>query len=704
MSHQESTRRRVRFGPSIMIVFALLVVPSFLALVGFVFVSNARIAVATADSLMDRFTNEMRSSARELINPGRRLILSASALGSLNPDFLSGDRVSGYLLSLLSQKDSSLSSYVGLQDGGFVQVRRLQPGSRIQDVTVTDPMKFGIRHIEPGASEQWRESYVFLDENGAALARSSDATRYDARSRSWYVQAAAARKMVVSDPYIFSSTGLPGVTIAAPFYRGEALAGVVATDISLETVSRFLLERALGSNSINLIYGDGGTVFASSNAADNYRTVNEKIELNTLSTIASELPAFAVALRAKHPGSRLTFSHPGSGEEYVAIFLELGEEFGNQWTMLSITPMNDFKAAFNRNGQLIVYFGSAAILLQLLLIYVLSRRISRPLERITRSIQNLVSLRDTKRASGERHSWIDEIATLSGAVQRLSSTLSAFTSYIPRDLVTDLLSTGKPIEIGGESRYLTILFTDLKDFSSLSEVTPSRELLIRVSAYLELMTYAIKEEAGTVDKFIGDAVMAFWGAPLLNQHHAYHACVAALKGKKRMASLNAHLASEGKPPLHVRIGIHSDAVLVGNIGSTERLSYTVMGDGVNVAARLEGVNKEYGTQICVSQTLFKEAGERLWMRPIDRITVKGRKGDLIIFELLGTRDGPEETRATEIEKRVCGLTQTAFDLYSQGDFGAAALGYAQLVEQFQDPVAAVMLEKCRSAMVAPRAS
>jgi adenylate cyclase len=360
--------------------------------------------------------------------------------------------------------------------------------------------------------------------------------------------------------------------------------------------------------------------------------------------------------------------------------------------------MEDFRKEFSRSNQIIFYFGLFLIFAQIVLIYIYARKIARPLEQITNSIQNLI---DFKPLSPTRiSSRIHELASLSGAVRKLAATITAFTSYIPRDLVNDLLSTGKPIEIGGESRYLTILFTDLRDFSTLSESTPSRDLLRRVSSYFELMTLAIKEENGTVDKFIGDAVMAFWGAPLLDERHAYHACVAAIKSQRRMEHLNAKLAAEGKPPLYVRIGIHSDAVLVGNIGSAERLSYTVMGDGVNIASRLEGVNKEYGTQICVSHSVFKEAGERLWLRPIDQITVKGRKGELIIYEVLGTRDGSPETQASELQQRLCTLSQNAFTLFTNRQFGESIAIYSQVLELTEDPVARVMISKCEQLALA----
>lgn len=222
----------------------------------------------------------------------------------------------------------------------------------------------------------------------------------------------------------------------------------------------------------------------------------------------------------------------------------------------------------------------------------------------------------------------------------------------------------------------------------------ARELLTRVSAYLKLFTFAIKEESGTVDKFIGDSVMAFWGAPLPDHDHAFHACKAALKGQKRMDELNDSLVSEGKPKLRARIGIHSDAVLVGNIGSTERLSYTVMGDGVNVAARLEGVNKDYGTQICISHSVYKETGEKLWVRPIDQITVKGRKGEIIIYELVGTRDEDPETAPSKSQIELCQDTQRAFNYYVSGNYTKAAEEYQIIADQYQDQVAKIMADVC----------
>jgi adenylate cyclase len=682
--------KSIRLSPSIISIFLLLMVPAFVALIIFVYLFNERTATSTSRSLIDRFKLEAVLSVNDLINPMRVLVSSAASLGNVDPNFFAIDGSWDYLKSMVSPNPSSLSAYVGLQDGSFRQTRRVTPGTKIQDKAITDEMRFGYRWI---SKERTTEIYRFIDETGKSLGESSARTNYDPRTRPWYREAVAKKKLVLTDPYIFSTTGLPGLTIAAPFYANNAVAGVVATDISLESISKFLATQAVSERSLSIIFDAAGLIIASSVEKDNFRKVNNRVELNSLSTLSTNLPSLAIAMRVDKESPLLVFNHPETGMEYVAVFAPVPDEFEKPWTILSITPMDDFRKEFSRTNKIIFYFGLFLIFAQIFLIYVYARKIAGPLEEVTKSIQNLIDFKLP--AHARITSGIYELASLSGAVKKLAATITAFTSYIPRDLVNDLLSTGKPIEIGGESRYLTILFTDLKDFSSLSESTPSRDLLRRVSSYFELMTHAIKEENGTVDKFIGDAVMAFWGAPLLDERHAYHACVAAIKSQRRMQALNAQLAAEGKPPLYVRIGIHSDAVLVGNIGSVERLSYTVMGDGVNIASRLEGVNKEYGTQICVSHSVFKEAGERLWLRPIDQITVKGRKGELIIYEALGTRDGSEETQASEIQQQVCLLSEKAFGFFMNRQYREATTVYARILEIDEtDPVARVMLRKC----------
>jgi adenylate cyclase len=265
---------------------------------------------------------------------------------------------------------------------------------------------------------------------------------------------------------------------------------------------------------------------------------------------------------------------------------------------------------------------------------------------------------------------------------------------VPWGLVRQLIESEQKLELGGHSRFLTIFFSDLESFSTLSEEMPSRELLLRVSAYLEVVTKAVNREDGTIDKFMGDGVMAFWGAPSLLDDHAWRSCVAALRIQHDMIALNKRWQGDGSKPLKVRIGIHSDAVLVGNIGSTERMSYTVIGDGVNVAARLEGINKDYGTKICISHSVFKEAGERLCVRPIEEVAVKGRRGKIPIYELMGVygAGAPFEPDARAL--RLCALTQLAYQALVAENLALALERYRNVLGEFPgDTVSLKILQK-----------
>src|SRR5262249_24022539 len=218
---------------------------------------------------------------------------------------------------------------------------------------------------------------------------------------------------------------------------------------------------------------------------------------------------------------------------------------------------------------------------QILVIYYLTGVVSAPLERLAHNVSQIEKWGAESLPSV--NSNVREIALLSRAVDRLDATVKSFAAFVPVGLVKELLASDQKLQLGGHSRFLTIFFSDIEAFSTLSEEVPTQELLLRVSAHLEVLTKAVNEEHGTIDKFVGDGVMAFWGAPALLEDHAWRACLAALRIRQGTDALNARWQREELKPLNIRIGIHSDAVLVGNIGSMERMGYTVIGAALNLA-------------------------------------------------------------------------------------------------------------------------
>jgi class 3 adenylate cyclase len=238
-----------------------------------------------------------------------------------------------------------------------------------------------------------------------------------------------------------------------------------------------------------------------------------------------------------------------------------------------------------------------------------------------------------------------------------------------------------------------VFFSDLENFSSHSETLAPADLLVQISTYLEEVSGAISEEGGTVDKFIGDGVMAFWNAPVQRPDHVLRGCAAALRAARRMERVNDAWEVEGRPRIGIRIGLNCANVLIGNVGSSTRLSYTALGDGVNVAARLEGINKLFGTTICISDSIYDQLQAKILARPLKRVQVKGRQIEFMIYELLALRTSDDpELRVRDRDEQLSTMTWKASQLIEAGDLPAAERAYRAILEIFPgDPVAKLML-------------
>ncbi|MFO1038089.1 MAG: adenylate/guanylate cyclase domain-containing protein [Geminicoccaceae bacterium] len=286
-----------------------------------------------------------------------------------------------------------------------------------------------------------------------------------------------------------------------------------------------------------------------------------------------------------------------------------------------------------------------------------------------------------------RHSTLSEIDRLSDAITRMAASLADFGKFIPTELVRGLLASGVRAEPGGERREVTLLFADLAGFTSLSEKLGDRVVPV-VSSFLELASQAIEQEGGTIDKFIGDAIMAFWGAPNADEDQAVHACRAALRIAEAMraAPEGSHLAS-----LRVRLGLASGPAIIGNVGSARRLNYTALGDTVNLASRLEAVNKIYGTTILMAESTRVRAGGAIMAREIDRVAVYGKAEGVLVFELLGLA-GTVPTPAVQ-------AYEDALALYRRRDFGGAVDRLGEVAEL--DGPARWLVERCRRLASSP---
>lgn len=257
---------------------------------------------------------------------------------------------------------------------------------------------------------------------------------------------------------------------------------------------------------------------------------------------------------------------------------------------------------------------------------------------------------------------------------------SLFSKYVHKDVLRELMKSPGKLNLTGEKRYLTVLFSDLRGFTTLSEKMAPEKLTSVLNGYFSAMTPIIMDERGTVDKFIGDAVMAFWNAPLKVDHHEERAVHSALRMQDAVAKFN----EDNGYTLAAGIGIHAGEAIVGNVGSLERVNYTILGDTVNLASRIEGLTKKYGVKILVTEEVKNKVTDtEILFRKLDVITVKGKSKPSVLYEVMRWSDEAEDM----VEDYAI-----AFNLYQKGNFEEALLLFRDLAKKGDIP-SQVMYER-----------
>uniref|UniRef100_A0A7C4RPS7 Adenylate/guanylate cyclase domain-containing protein n=1 Tax=Desulfatirhabdium butyrativorans TaxID=340467 RepID=A0A7C4RPS7_9BACT len=273
-----------------------------------------------------------------------------------------------------------------------------------------------------------------------------------------------------------------------------------------------------------------------------------------------------------------------------------------------------------------------------------------------------------------------------------------FGLYVQDSVVEKMLEHPELLRLGGEKKVLTVLFSDIRGFTTLSEGMTPEDLVSLLNEYLSAMTHIVLENHGTLDKYIGDAIMAIFGAPLDDPDHAIHACQTALRMNERLQELRTHWIETGKPALSIGIGINTGPMVVGNMGSARRFDYTVLGDNVNLASRLEGLTKMYGTTIIVSDATWQAIGGHFWGRMLDRVRVKGKHLPVGIYEVLAIKTPESTDRYGETIR----LFEEGIRLYETKHWKDAVERFECVLRLLpEDPPSLLYIDRCRTLMECP---
>ncbi len=272
-----------------------------------------------------------------------------------------------------------------------------------------------------------------------------------------------------------------------------------------------------------------------------------------------------------------------------------------------------------------------------------------------------------------------------------------FSRYMSEEVIRHMMQHPEKVRLGGERRRLTLFFSDLAGFTTLSEGLQPEVVVQLLNEYLSAMTEIILAELGTVDKYEGDAIMAFWGAPLPLADQAVRACRAALRQQAALHDLNRRFQEKGWPELQCRIGLHTGEAVVGNLGSRKRFDYTVIGDTVNLASRLEGLNKFYGTAILASETTVQECQGVIEFQELDRVAVKGRETPVGVYQALALKG---ELTSSQEKAREAFTEGLAF--YRQARFDQAALAFEKALEHWPEYAPGLeFLRRCQAWLAEP---
>jgi adenylate cyclase len=537
------------------------------------------------------------------------------------------------VLQELPQMDSV---YAGFENGAWLQVRRI---SELNDeqrgrLRAAPAAKIAINLVRPTPSGELPMRRIFEDQQGNEVGQ-LDLWKYgyDARKRPWYRETMKADRSLVSSPYLSFSIGAPVITVSAPL-RGK-VPGVIAADLKLDTFSDFVQAQRPGEHGIVLIFDSTGSLIAHPNFAQfvvDAMTHPSEPQLPNIKELNSGV--VAAVLRRSHGRDHYDGSiRDDQGRDYlfrVAKFT-LGEQYNAN--ILLLAAQEDFVQDVRKlqfTGLILAIIAGAAFTPG---VWFFGSRMSRSLKEITAQAGKLQTMAAPNPSAVASH--IKEIHELGITVNLAQHAIWSFARFVPKEIVRGLLDKSISTELGGVREEITVVFTDVRDFTTIAESADPDILMHQMSRYFSVLTEAFLAEGGTVDKFIGDAVMVFWNAPNPQPDHVERACRAALAGRLACEKLNSQFETEGLKPFFTRFGIHVGEAVVGNLGSTERMNYTALGNTVNLAARLEGLNKQFGTAILVSEGVYLRVQHCFQFRAFESVIAKGMTKETRIFELVG---------------------------------------------------------------------
>ena len=573
------------------------------------------------------------------------------------------------------------SIFVADQNGSYVQVRRF-PKMANRYINRSKTV------ITAGATEKW----FFRDAEYNLIDLMEREPTFDPRTRPWFKGTTTEKKLHWTNIYVFTTAQTPGVTVTYPVVdeAGELIV-VAVVNIALRKLSQFIAEQKVSENGLLYIVSSEGELVAYPDVSKTMKADPKKKGRLITATIQELDKPWVVDSyeKFKETGENKIISET-NGVRYISNFTKFPSSFGQDWHIASIIPEDDILGIFKQMVYQAIVITFVILGISLAIVFYIVSKLSRPIERLAVETGKIKDF-DLKSVESV-DSRFKEIDLMNQSILATTKGLTAFQRYVPAALVRKLIETGEEARLGGKDMEITVLFSDIANFTRISEQMGAEALMIHLSQYLDELTRIIMNQQGTIDKYIGDAIMAFWGAPTPLDNAPLLACKAALHCQRKIVDMSPDWEGKGLPILHTRFGIHSGRGVVGNIGSSERMNYSVIGDSVNLTARLEAVNKLYGTNILISEDTYNHVKAHFICRFLDVVAVKGKEKGVRIYELV--EEASFELAPSLKEKHR--IWHDGMEKYLSQNWKKATTCFEKILEKEpQDKAAKLFIDRCK---------
>ncbi len=680
--------RNIPIRMTIGTVFALLFTVTVLAIVIYSYRANSHSLLKVSGDLLEQHTALAVERTVNYLNPASVVSdFSTRVYGQSIAGIEDHGQLQAYCVEVLRKYPQFAIFNYGNERGNIYGAERGEQGKTIVFQTT--------RPTPETKTATYQKT--FFNASGKQLKVEREPTTFDPRVRPWYRGAVKADGRFWTGVYVLVTDRKQiAISVSYPLKdRQGKLRGVVGGDLGIREISGFLRRMKVGRRGFVLLLDEKNRVIAHPEFSKAFVKSGGKLRLKHLRELGHAWVTRAVERHGRTGERRIVVEH--DGERQIVAIQPFPKSFGRSWKIVLTVPEDDFVGVIKETNRVSLMLSVGVLLLAVLLITTIASRISRPIVALTAEANRIREL-DLEGEITIRSSMkeIDQIYT---AVGRMKAGMRAFLKYVPASLVRQLVDSGAEVELGGEQKELTLFFSDIKGFTSVSEAMAPEQLMTHLSEYLDELTGVLMKNRGTVDKYIGDAIMAFWGAPLPCSDHAYLACRSALRCQQALDRLNEKWVATNRPALPTRIGLNTGLCVVGNVGSSDRMNYTVLGDSVNLASRLEGVNKVYGTSVILSEATHKRVADRVLARTLDLVIVKGRTEPTRILELVAlVEDDPDPELRDQVDRYEQAF---AHHLNAQWAEAIALLEPLQKEVGPKDPVVDRLLKQCQLLLAQP---